>query len=74
MLPKTEPSPRRYNFFILGLWLQPGSQTGTPVDWRIVLEDPHTAERSSFKDVTELTTFLNEWMACPAARQTPVHD
>lgn len=74
MLQKTDTPPRRYNFFILGLWQQPGRQTGAPVDWRIVLEDPHTAERSSFKDMTELTAFLNKWMAGLPPGETSVEN
>ncbi|RLT39529.1 MAG: hypothetical protein DWI57_10120 [Chloroflexi bacterium] len=61
MSPKTVP-PRRYNFFILGLWLQPDRRPGEPVDWRIVLEDPHTAERTSFGTLAELDAFLSDWM------------
>ena len=67
MSPKTETPARRYHFFILGLWLQPGQRPGDPVDWRIVLEDPRTSERRGFKDVAELTAFLNQWMADPFA-------
>lgn len=57
----TPPAPR-YQFFILGLWAQPG-QPGRPVAWRISLENPQTAERKGFTDLAELDAFLAAWMA-----------
>ncbi len=56
------PSPSRYQFFILGLWAQPG-QPGQPTAWRISLENPQTAERKGFSDLAELDAFLAAWMA-----------
>ena len=70
MTHNTGTPPRRYNFFILGLWLPPGRGPGDPVNWRIVLEDPHTAERSSFTSLTELDAFLADWMAERARRES----
>ncbi len=56
------PSSSRYQFFILGLWAQPG-QSGRPAAWRISLENPQTAERKGFTDLAELEAFLAMWMA-----------
>ncbi|HSN78622.1 MAG TPA: hypothetical protein VL334_26425 [Anaerolineae bacterium] len=53
---------QRYQFFVLGLWAQPG-QSGRPNAWRISLENPHTSERKGFTDLAELDAFLAAWMA-----------
>jgi hypothetical protein len=52
----------RHQFFILGLWAQPG-RPGRPVAWRISLENPQTAERKGFVDLADLDAFLAAWMA-----------
>ncbi len=62
MSQNTTPPPHRYQFFVLGLWAQPG-QTGRPAVWRISLENPQTAERKGFADLAELEAFLAAWMA-----------
>jgi hypothetical protein len=33
------------------------------MDWRFVLEDPHTSERISFATLAEMDAFLTNWMA-----------
>ncbi len=71
---KTDTPPRRYHFFILGLWLQPGRRPGGPAAWRYSLENPHTSERRGFKDVTELMTFLAEWTAAPPPEELPMDE
>jgi hypothetical protein len=55
-------SPPRYQFFILGLRLQPTSHSSERSMWRLSLEDPNTTERSGFKNLTELHAFLQAWM------------
>jgi hypothetical protein len=53
---------RRYHFFILGLWVQPGRLPEMPTSWRITLENHDTAERSGFTNLADLITFLEAWM------------
>jgi hypothetical protein len=62
MSQKSTSPAQRYQFFILGLWAQPG-RPGRPAVWRIILENPQTAERKGFVDLAELDTFLAAWMA-----------
>ncbi len=54
--------PPRYQFFILGLYLQAGSRPTEQVTWRISLEDPRTAQRSGFTTLADLEAFLAAWM------------
>jgi len=54
--------PPRYQFFILGLYLQGGSRPKEPVTWRISLEDSRTAQRSGFTNLADLEAFLAAWM------------
>jgi hypothetical protein len=61
MSQNTTPSPKRYQFFILGLWARP-AQTGRPSEWRISLENPRTAERKGFADLVEMDAYLAAWM------------
>jgi hypothetical protein len=56
------PPASRYQFFVLGLWAQPG-KPGRPGSWRISLENPQTAERKGFTDPADLAAFLAAWMA-----------
>lgn len=62
MSQNTMPPPHRYQFFILGLWAQPG-RPGRSNTWRISLENPQTTERKGFTDPGELAAFLAAWMA-----------
>ena len=50
--------PPRYQFFVLGLWQEPGARPA----WRISLEDPHTTERSGFTSLAALDAYLAAWM------------
>lgn len=44
---------RSYRAFLLRLWQEsPGNQ------WRITMEDPHTAERRTFRDIEALFHFI----------------
>jgi len=54
--------PQRYQFFILGLYMQPGNRPGGQPRWRISLEDPRTTARSGFTTLAELDAFLSAWM------------
>ena len=49
--------------------MQATVEQGRPCLWRIVLEDPHTAERSGFRSLAELEAFLAAWMREEAARK-----
>jgi hypothetical protein len=53
---------QRYRAYLLRLW-----QTGDDqaIEWRALLEDPHTGERRGFADLNSLFTFLNEVVAQP---------
>jgi hypothetical protein len=62
MAQNSDPPPPRYQFFILGLHMQPGNRPNGPNSWRISLEDPRTAQRSGFTTLTELNAFLEAWM------------
>lgn len=54
--------PPRYHLFILSLWEEPGrTPADHPPDWRFSLENPHTSERIGFKNLAELTNFLDNW-------------
>ncbi len=54
--------PPRYQFFILGLWQEPGEWPGRPATWRISLEDPSTAQRCGFTSLAALDAYLAAWM------------
>ncbi len=66
----SDSPPRRHQFFILGLWLEPGDRPA----WRISLEDPHSTERSGFKTLTELNAFLQVWMDKKAGKKGDAHE
>ena len=72
-MPHTELQPQ-HQFFILGLRLQTDRRPGGQPAWRISLEDPHTAERSAFKTLTELNAFLQVWMDEKAGKKGDVHE
>lgn len=50
--------PARYQHFILLLWQEHNGQG----KWRISLLDPNTEVRIGFKNLHELTAFLEKWM------------
>lgn len=60
---KTEPPKRqpRYRQMILTLW-EEGEQRDSPPRWRLSLQNPHTAERTGFRQVEDLVAFLQAWM------------
>ena len=66
--------PQRYQFFILGLYMQPGSRPNGHSTWRISLENPRTTERSGFKTLTELNAFLQVWMDEKAGKEGDAHE
>lgn len=52
-----------YHSFILTLWRESEGMLNAPSVWRYALENPHTGERIGFRNVAELTRFLNQWAA-----------
>ncbi|GAB4270441.1 MAG: hypothetical protein Kow0080_14890 [Candidatus Promineifilaceae bacterium] len=53
-----EKRPLRRHTFILILWAEAGVFPGSQPVWRVSLEDTQTARRYGFKDLAELTRFL----------------
>jgi uncharacterized protein with LGFP repeats len=51
----------RYHHFILLLWEERDAE-GRHVTWRMSFQESHTEERIGFKDIEELTAFLEQWM------------
>ena len=62
-MPQDPITPPRYHLFILSLWAEAGSAP----NWRCSLENPHTGERKGFKNIEELATFLQAWIAQQSA-------
>lgn len=62
---KSGERPLRHHSFILSLWTEGDRPASAPSVWRYSLEDPLTAERRGFKDLAELTRFLETWTAVP---------
>jgi hypothetical protein len=52
----------RHQSFILSLWLEHEPMQKHSPDWRLSLENPMNSDRWGFKDLTELSDFLEEWM------------
>ena len=61
----------RYHNFILSIWGEGGPYPDSPPVWRCSLEDPHTGKRLGFKNLAELTLFLNQWLAATSATLGP---
>ena len=53
--------PPRYHHFVLLLWEERGAD-GQHVTWRFSLQDSQKEERIGFKNLEELTAFLERWM------------
>lgn len=58
-----EKRPLRRYSFILILWAEAGALPDSLPVWRASLEDTQTAQRYGFKDLAELTRFLERRMA-----------
>lgn len=58
-LPQTRPP--RYHHFILLVWEERGAD-GQHEAWRFSLHDPQKEMRIGFKNLEELTAFLESWM------------
>ncbi len=55
--------PLRRHSFILILWAEAGALPDSRPVWRASLEDTQTARRYGFKDLAELTRFLEQQTA-----------
>ena len=53
--------PPRYHHFILLVWEERGAE-GRHVTWRFSLQDSEKETRIGFKNLEELTAFLERWM------------
>ena len=53
--------PPHYHHFILLVWEERGTD-GQNSAWRFSLQDSQKEERIGFKDLNELTMFLEKWM------------
>ena len=53
--------PPRYHHFVLLLW-EERSADGSHAAWRLSLRDSKKESRIGFKNVQELTVFLEKWM------------
>ncbi len=55
------PHPPYYHHFVLRVWEERGAD-GQGSAWRFSLQDSQKEERVGFKDLNELTAFLEKWM------------
>ncbi|HRJ43268.1 MAG TPA: hypothetical protein PL105_15390 [Caldilineaceae bacterium] len=47
---------------ILTLWQEDSWRQGDSPRWRLSLQNPHTEERTGFRQVEDLADFLRSWM------------
>ncbi len=64
----TEKRLLRRHSFLLTLWEEAGPYPNGPPVWRASLEDAWTTERYGFKDLCELTRFLEQWTGSSSAQ------
>jgi len=57
----TNPRPPVYHHFVLLVW-EERDANGGHVIWRFSLQDSQKEERIGFKNLEELTAFLERWM------------
>ncbi len=57
----SQARPPRYHHFVLLLWEERGAD-GHHTMWRISLQDSQKEARIGFKNLEELTVFLEGWM------------
>ncbi|GJQ51587.1 MAG: hypothetical protein HKUEN02_04340 [Anaerolineaceae bacterium] len=53
--------PPKYHHFVLLVWEERGAD-GQRSAWRFSLQDSQNEARIGFKDLNELTAFLERWM------------
>ena len=57
----SQSRPPRYHHFVLLLW-EERDANGQHVTWRFSLQDSQKEARIGFKNLEELTAFLERWM------------
>ncbi|GMV33687.1 MAG: hypothetical protein DYG85_17065 [Chloroflexi bacterium CFX1] len=57
----SQPRPPRYHHYILLVWEERGADENHAA-WRFSLQDSQTETRIGFKNLEELTAFLEKWM------------
>lgn len=57
----SQPRPPRYHHYILLMWEERGAD-GSHAAWRFSLQDSQKEARIGFKNLEELTAFLEKWM------------
>jgi hypothetical protein len=65
MLRELRKQPSRYHIFVLSLWEEGGVFPGEEARWRFSLEQAQAARRMGFKDLAELTAYLEAWTRMP---------
>lgn len=55
----------RYHHFVLLLW-EERDTNGQHLSWRFSLQDSQKEERIGFKNINDLTAFLERWMESPS--------
>lgn len=65
MLRDSGKGPSRYHIFVLSLWEESGGFPGERTNWRFSLEQAQAAGRKGFKNLAELTAYLEAWMQAP---------
>lgn len=58
-------SVRRYHSFVLHLWQEGNALPNAPPVWRFSLTHPHSGERTGFRSLEELASFLQQWTHSP---------
>ena len=57
----SQTHPLRYHHFVLLVWEERGAD-GQHLTWRFSLQDSQKEARIGFKNLDELTAFLERWM------------
>ncbi|HQV93639.1 MAG TPA: hypothetical protein PLA27_09440 [Anaerolineales bacterium] len=57
----SQPRPPHYHHFVLLVWEERGAD-GSHAAWRLSLQDSQKEDRIGFKNLAELTGFLEKWM------------
>ena len=59
-----KPTPLHYQTLLLTLWQEPVTEATTQT-WRFSLTDPHTMQRTGFRNLDELVQYLQAKIATP---------
>jgi hypothetical protein len=61
IMSQTPQKPLRYHHFLLLVW-EERDDLGRHVTWRFSLRDSQKEKRIGFKNLAELTAYLEQWM------------